>query len=142
MEKYIDKSGLFEDFNFKLVVIEALLELDEDVSFKESLTELAEKHGDDYEWYSDQGPIKEVVSYIEDLHINQEELDQVTEICFDGGCEIYALIQPDWDGEDDYFDVTSIKGYEYLTNLETVDYVSMIEEDLLEPMTEAGITIE
>lgn len=53
-----------------------------------------------------------------------------------------AYIQPDWDGEDDFFDVHSIEGFEHLNNLDSVVYISMIEEKLLEPMRKKGVTIE
>lgn len=140
MVEYIDKTGLFEDFNFKLVVIDALL--DKNPSFLAEMEALVKKHSEDYQWYSGAGPIEEVLDYFSKLQIQQEDLDKVTELCFDGGNEIYSYIQPDWDGEDDFFDVKSVKGFEHLKNLELVIYISMVDEEVLEPMKSKGILIE
>ncbi len=41
------------------------------------------------------------------------------------------MIYPDWDGEDDIFDVTSVEGIEKLNNLSEVIYVSMASEDVI-----------
>lgn len=70
-----------------------------------------------------------------------DDLDKITEICFDGGNEIYFYICSDWDGEDDYFEIKSIKGYENLKNLTEVTYISIVEEEILQPMKNDGIEI-
>lgn len=134
-----DKSGYFEDFNFKLIVIDSLLE--KKTSFSEQLKELAEKHTENYEWYSGQGMIEPVVSFLEELVLTEEDLDQVTELCFDGGSQIYFLLKPDWDGEDDRFDVTSVSGFERLKNLKSVIYIALCELRLLDPLRERGIEV-
>lgn len=136
---YTDKSGLFEDFNFKLVVIEALL--DKSPSFKEKLDEMIEKYTKKFEWYTNAGPIEAMLEFFSQLHIDQNDLDKVTELCFDGGHEVYGYIKPDWDGEDDYFDIQSVKGFENLKNLKSVEVISMISEEALEPMKGHGIII-
>lgn len=48
---------------------------------------------------------------------------------------------PNWDGESYEFDVRSVKGFEHLTNLEEVEYISMCEEELMEVFKEAGIKV-
>ncbi len=140
MDKNIDKAGLFEDFNFKLVVIDALL--DKDPSFKSQLEDLSEKYTKNYEWYSGKGPIKEMLEFFSELDIEQKDLDKVTELCFDGGNEIYFYIKPDWDVEDSFFDINSVRGFEHIKNLKSVDYISMADEKVLETMKEHGIIIE
>lgn len=137
--KYIDKMGIFEDFNFKLVVLDALL--DKSPSFQKELGSLIEKYTQSYEWYTGAGPIKEMLEFFSELYIEQKDLDKITELCFDGGNEIYGYIQPDWDGEDFFFDIQSIKGFEHIKNLKSVEYISMVDEEVLEPMKERGITI-
>ena len=136
---YSDKSGLFEDFNFKLVVIEALL--DKNPSFKGILDEMIEKYTKKFEWYTNSGPIEEMLQFFSELDIDQNDLDKITELCFDGGNEIYGYIEPDGDGEDDFFDIQSVKGFEHLKNLKSVEFISMISEESLEPMKEQGIII-
>lgn len=139
MGKYIDKSGMFEDFNFKLLVIDALL--DKSPSFEEELKAVIEEHTESYDWYVDAGPIEEMLEFFSELNIEQKDLDKIKKLCFDGGNEIYGYIQPDWDGEDDYFDVKSVKGFETIKNLKSIDFISMTEEEVLEPMKKQGISI-
>lgn len=139
MERYTDKSGIFEDFNFKLVVIDALL--DKNPYFEEELKALTEEYTDNYEWYVNAGPIDEILKFFSELIIEKNDLHKITELCFDGGNEIYGFIQPDWDGEDEYFDVKSVKGFEAIKNLKSVDFISMAEEEVLEPMKKQGISI-
>lgn len=131
--------GIFEDINFKLVVIDALL--DKSPSFQKELESLIEKYTQNYKWYNGAGPIKEMLEFFSELYIEQKDLDKITELCFDGGNEIYGYIQPDWDGEDFFFDIQSIKGVDHIKNLKSVEYISMVDEEVLEPMKERGITI-
>lgn len=140
MDKYIDKMGIFEDLNFKLVVIEALL--DKEPTFQDKLETLIEKYSESYEWHTGADTIKEMLQFFSELHIEEKDLDKITELCFDGGNEIYHYIKPDWDGEDSFFDIQSINGFEYLKNLKSIVYISMLDEELLKPMKEHGITIE
>ncbi|MED4051887.1 MULTISPECIES: DUF6892 domain-containing protein [Priestia] len=134
------KSEMFKDFNFKLVVIEALL--DQDPLFLKELTDLKDKYINNFEWYSGAGPIVEIRDYLEELTLEKSDLEKVECLCFDGGNEIYHILKPDWDGEDSLFDVLSVEGFQNLKNLKTVDYISMCDPEVLEPFKEAGITIE
>ncbi|GGA48904.1 DUF6892 domain-containing protein [Psychrobacillus lasiicapitis] len=135
----MDKSGLFKDFNFKLVVIEALL--DKEPLFLEKLTDLQNKYTNSFEWYSGEGPIVEIRVYLEELTLETSDLDKIVYLCFDGGNEIYHILKPDWDGEDSLFDVVSVEGFQHLKNLKTVDYISMCYPEVLEPFKQAGIEI-
>jgi hypothetical protein len=132
--------GPFEDFNFKLIVIESLLK--QSPYFENELESIKKAYIEPFEYYVDAGPIKEVVSFFRDLQLPQYELDKITELCFDGGNEVYHLIQPDWDGEDCLFDVNSVNGFEHLRNLRNIEYISMCEKDILAPMKEKGIVID
>ena len=140
MSQYKDKSNMFEDFNFKLVVIDSLLSLKP--RFENELGELKEKYTENYEWYSGKGIINEMVEFFENINISQDDLDKIEKLCFDGGDEVYYLLQPDWDGEDDIFEVASVKGFEHLENLKKVEYISMCCSKVLEPFTEQGIEVE
>lgn len=44
-------------------------------------------------------------------------------------------------GESDFFDISSIEGYRNLKNLKSVEYISMLEEDILGPMKDSGIEV-
>jgi hypothetical protein len=139
MNKYKDKMGMFKDYNFKLVVIDALL--DKEPAFIDELEEMKEKYCKPFELYKDESPIEEMAKYFAQLKLEEADLNKITELCFDGGNEIYFYICPDWDGEDDCFDIHSIEGYKNLKNLKTVTYISMIEEDILKSMKNDGIEI-
>ena len=135
---YKDKSGMFEDFGFKLVVINSLLE--EETSFQAELEEMQEQYVEDFE--EEYTCIPEMIAYFENLVLTQEDLDKVTELTFDGGEEIYYYIMPDWDGELEELDVKSIKGFKLLKNLEKVYYCSMCDEALMEEFEKNGIEVE
>ncbi|MBX4159940.1 DUF6892 domain-containing protein [Priestia megaterium] len=134
------KSGMFKDFNFKLVVIEALL--DQKPLFLEELTDLKDKYTNNFEWYSGAGPIVEIRDYLEELTLEMSDLEKIESLCFNGGNEIYHILKPDWDGEDSLFDVLSVEGFQNLTNLKTVDYISMCHSEVLKPFKQARIEIE
>ncbi|AWD68361.1 MULTISPECIES: DUF6892 domain-containing protein [Priestia] len=134
------KSGMFKDFNFKLVVIEALL--DQEPLFLKELTDLKDKYTNNFEWYFGAGPIVEIKDYLEELTLEKSDLEKVESLCFDGGNEIYHILKPDWDGEDSLFDVLSVEGFQNLKNLKAVDYISMCDLEVLEPFKEAGIEVE
>ena len=135
----LDKSGMFQDFNFKLVVIEALLDLEP--HFLQELNDLKNKYVDDFEWYVGAGPIAEIRDYLEKLRLEADDLAKIEQLIFDGGQEIYHILKPDWDGEDELFDVESVEGFQHLKNLKTVDYISMCNPKVLGPFEKAGIEI-
>lgn len=66
----------------------------------------------------------------------------VENLVFDGGEDIYFLLMTDWDGESDEFDIHSVKGFELLPNLKSVEYISMCDEELMEEFEKAGIEVE
>lgn len=138
---YQDKSGMFEDFGFKLVVVNTLL--DEEASFTDELEKMEETYVDEFEPDDDHlfDCIPEMVSYFENLELTEDDLGLVTQLIFDGGIDVYPLIMPYWDGEDDFFDVKSVKGFEKLPNLQKVLYNSMCDEGLLDEFKEAGIRV-
>lgn len=136
----MDKSGMFKDFNFKLVVIEALL--DKEPLFLKELTVLKDKYTNSFVWYSGDGPIVEIKEYLEELTLRISDLEKIEYLCFDGGNEIYHILKPDWDGEGSLFDVASVDGFQNLKNLKTVDYISMCSPKVLEPFKHSGIEIK
>lgn len=137
-EWFQDKTGMFTDFNFKLVVINSLL--DKKTSFSEELAEMIERYVDEYEG-EEFACIPKMVEYFENLRLTETDLAQVDYLIFDGGEEIYSIIMPDWDGESAEFEVRSVKGFEQLINLKTVEYISMCDEDLMKTFEEAEIEV-
>jgi hypothetical protein len=136
---YKDETEMFEDYNFKLAIIDALLE--KQPSFMDELESMKKKHCDKFELYKDISPIEEMAQYFAELKLERNDLDKITEICFDGGNEIYFYICPDWDGENDYFEIKSVDGYKNLKNLISITHISMIEEAILQPMKIDGIEV-
>ncbi len=137
---YADESGMFADFNFKLIVIDQLL--DRQPSFADALEEMKARYVQPFELYRDDRIIPEMAAFFAGLRLTQEDLDQVQKLYFDGGDNVYFLIKPDWDGELDYFDVTSIAGAEKLRNLRSVYWTSMCSPELLRPLYERGILVD
>lgn len=136
----MDRSGMFEDYNFKLVVIEALL--DKEPIFMEDLNGLINKYTNNFKWYSGAGPIVELKEYLEELTLEISDLEKIDYLCFDGGNRIYHILKPDWDGEDSLFDIVSVEGFQNLKNLKTVDYFSMCFPKVLEPFKQSDIEVE
>lgn len=137
--RFTDKSGMFADFGFKLVIINSLL--DKKASFSDELEEMKAKYIDDFEEYGSYKCVDEMAEFFENLKLTENDLDSVTELCFDGGEDIYFLIMPDWDGESDEFLVKSVDGFEQLKNLKSVEYISMCEEELMGVFENAGIKV-
>ena len=129
---------MFEDFGFKLVVINSLLL--EETSFSKKLEEMKEKYVEEYDG-DEFECIEEMVQFFENLKLTEEDLALVKKLVFDGGEDIYFLLMPDWDGESEEFDVKSVKGFEQLPNLKEVEYISMCEEKLMEEFEKRGIAI-
>ena len=143
----VDKSGMFEDFRFKLVVLESLLGKNASFvnEFKEVTKKLEEKY-DDYVFeignFINPVIIEPILKFLENVELIEEDLEKVDEICIDGGLEIYGILCPNWDGEDELFEIKSVKGFEKLKNLKKVIFISCCDEELLDEFRESGIEIE
>ena len=136
---YSDKTNMFDDFGFKLVVVNSLL--NQENSFAAQLKQLEEQYVEAYEDGTFEC-IPEMVDFFENLQLTEQELESVKELVFDGGEDIYFLLMPDWDGESDEFEVQSIGGVELLKNLESVVYTSMCQSELMEAFEERGIQVQ
>ncbi|MBQ2922954.1 MAG: hypothetical protein IJC02_11255 [Lachnospiraceae bacterium] len=129
---FVDKSGMFEDFNFKLLVIDNII--DKAPSFYEKYEELRKKSFKVYRDIDEFGLVEEIVEFFENLQLTQEELDKVTEINFISDYTHFCIC-PNWDGEDESFDVTSIVGCELLKNVKKVWYGGyMCKAELVEEL--------
>lgn len=136
---------VFDNFNFKLVVIEQLMYKKELLTPKFDIYEFAEEYKrrkidveeDGYE------PIKEAIKWFKDLQIPARLADDVTEILFDGGLSVYHQIYPFWDGEDEYFDVTRISDSELAQfgNLKKAIVTACISEAAKKKLKAHGVEI-
>lgn len=120
----------FASFNFKLVVVNELIELG---YFRADIVDLKKQHWrrDNYSYE----PIPEIEMYFKDLKLTEDQLNQVRELTFDGGNEIYSLLIPNWDGEDSQFDISSISDISKLKNLENVQMIAMVYSDDVQLLT-------
>ena len=131
----------FPDSNFKLVVLDQLLK---DGSFAHRLNELrtSPKYASNFTGEVDYGePIPDIEEFLRGVRLTSEDLEKVTELCFDGGNDIYQIICPFWDGESDYFDVRDVSSFESLTNLRSATCISMIARDQVDRLRSAGISV-
>ena len=103
---YSDKTNMFDDFGFKLVVVNSLL--NQENSFAAQLKQLEEQYVEAYEDGTFEC-IPEMVDFFENLQLTEQELESVKELVFDGGEDIYFLLMPDWDGESDEFEKRGIQ---------------------------------
>ncbi|MEU2978876.1 hypothetical protein ABZ678_18225 [Streptomyces hirsutus] len=103
----------FKDFNFKLVVVEQLMYIDEKLTPQFSPAGVLKEKGlGDAPWeYAQEHDlaykaVPEAREYFESLELSDELLAGVEELCMDGGDQVYQECAPVWDGEDDLFDIT------------------------------------
>ncbi|MEV0174542.1 hypothetical protein AB0I00_25900 [Streptomyces sp. NPDC050803] len=120
----------FRDFNFKLVVINALMYQGRSLAPAFDIDEHMLTRGIDdipavyvLENELDEDVLDESRSYFESLEISDELLAGVESLCFDGGLAIYYHCAPAWGGEDDLFDVGTLDDLALLPNLRQVTAV-------------------
>lgn len=101
-----DESGDFNDLNFKLTVIETLCNL--------QLFKLVDPHEFGFDADTDYGrdvmpdfygPYLPVLREYSGVQLTEESLEAVDELLWDGGNAVFGSIAPNWDGEDDLFDI-------------------------------------
>lgn len=119
----------FKSLNFKLVIIDQLLERGH---FTEQIKALKGKYWDGNNF--DFEPIPEILIYFKQLEIPENLLGEITSITFDGGLSIYQIVIPNWDGEDDQFDVDSLEDVTLLPNLESLLEISMLTATDISPL--------
>jgi hypothetical protein len=107
--------------NLKLVVLNELILQG---YFKSEIDSLRNRY---WKWdnYTHE-PIPEILHFCKNVEIKEEHLNLIRTITFDGGNDIYHLLIPNWDGEDDQFDIEDISGLRRLKNLEEIVVISMV----------------
>ncbi|MDI3405194.1 DUF6892 domain-containing protein [Streptomyces cavernicola] len=139
----------FKDFNFKLIVIEQLMYIDETLTPRFDLGELLRQQGlgdDPWEYAYENDLAYKIVpearSHFESLEISAELLAGVEELCMDGGNQVYQECAPVWDGEDDLFDVASLDDLALLPNLRRVLGSEFLGPELLGVLEAKGIAAD
>jgi len=133
----------FQDFNFKLLIIEELMynqallkpkfDVYEFVKLYRKREINIENEGDD--------PIPEVIKYFEMLEIDEELAKEVVELYQDGGNYIYSNIIPFWSGENGYFDIGSYADVKLFPNLKRMTVFKMDKKEV-EILETKGIDVE
>ncbi|GLU50308.1 DUF6892 domain-containing protein [Nocardiopsis ansamitocini] len=122
----------FEELNFKLLVVEELMH--------KGLLEFP-TFPDPENIYACV-PLPEAVAYFTALRLTSEQVANVETLNFDGGNEVYQVITPYWDGEDDSFDVTGYGESVKLPNLTEVWSVAPLSEADRAALEARGIKVD
>ncbi len=146
MEKPDEPVLKFDNFNFKLAVVEVLMYEKGLLIPKFDIGEFAQEYGRRKINVEEEGyaPIPEAVQWFKRLAIPARLASEVTELDMDGGSEVYGQIWPFWDGEDGYFDLNSISGEELrqFSQLRHVTLMSSREEQVAPLLEHQGIQVE
>ncbi|GAA0992302.1 MULTISPECIES: DUF6892 domain-containing protein [Nocardiopsis] len=142
----------FQDFNFKLLVVEKLMYDDGTLSPRFTLSEHLQGLGitqspHDYAYAvgKEFQVLDEARAYFEALEIGAEQLAAVDSVLFDGGNQAFMECAPVWDGEDDLFDVRSLDDLDLVPNLrrfEGAEDLFYQRPEMLEVLTARGIEVD
>ena len=119
------KAGVvFKDFNFKLLVIEALMYQRKVLKPKFDVHAFARDHAARAIDVEKEGHavIPEAKQYFQDLALTKTQLGKVTRLAIGMAVSRYLQIIPLWDGEDDAFDITSVDDAALLPKLKVFDF--------------------
>ena len=88
--------------------------------------------------------IQPALDHFEKLQIPKEYAQHVQEIYMDGGNEIYMNLIPQWDGEDDSFDLNevSLKELQQFPNLKQATIISSNFEHVKETFDKQGVQVK
>ncbi|MBL8022585.1 MAG: tetratricopeptide repeat protein [Leptospirales bacterium] len=121
----------FKSFPLKLAVIDALME---EGFLKGEIANLRKQFSETQvrQYYSNnpgkyQQPHPGVFKYFNDLDIAENLLLRVKSLSFEGGNEIYRIVTPEWDGEDEQFTVRDLSDLIHLPNLEILMDTTLLD---------------
>ena len=88
--------------------------------------------------------IQPALDHFEKLQIPKEYAQHVQEIDMDGGNEIYMNLIPQWDGEDETFDLNevSLKELQQFPNLKKATIMTSNYEEVKDIFKSQGIKVE
>ncbi|MFS9340741.1 DUF6892 domain-containing protein [Streptococcus australis] len=134
----------FDHLNFKLAIIQVLMYEEEVLNPAFDIFDFAKEFSDlDIDTESME-IIQPALDYFEKLQIPKEYAQHVQEIDMDGGNEIYMNLIPQWDGEDETFDLNDVSEEELkqFPNLEEATIMSSNFEQVKAVFEEAGIAVD
>ncbi|WP_290060717.1 DUF6892 domain-containing protein [Amycolatopsis solani] len=136
---------MFQDFNFKLVVVEKLMYDDEVLAPPFRIADVLPSD-DPWQYAYDRGLAYQVLpearAYFSALEIAPALLATVDELVMDGGLRVYQECAPVWDGEDALFDIGSLADLALLPNLRRVLGSEFLGRELQAELAARGIAAD
>ena len=134
----------FDNINFKLTIIQVLMYDLRVLKPYFDIYDFAEEFSEEEIDTESMEIIQPALDYMIDLPIPKKYAEQVQEIYMDGGNEIYLNLIPQWDGEDDGFDLNevSLKELQQFPNLKQATIISSNFEHVKETFDMQGVQVK
>ena len=134
----------FENITFKLAIIQVLMYDLEVLKPIFNIFDFAEEASELNIDTESMEIIQPALDYMINLPIPKKYAEQVQEIYMDGGNEIYMNLIPQWDGEDDGFDLNevSLKELQQFPNLKQATIISSNFEHVKKTFDKQGVQVK
>ena len=134
----------FDNITFKLAIIQVLMYDLEVLKPVFNIFDFAEEASELNIDTESMEIIQPALDYMINLPIPKKYAEQVQEIYMDGGNEIYLNLIPQWDGEDDSFDLNevSLKELQQFPNLKQATIISSNFEHVKETFDKQGVQVK
>ena len=134
----------FDNINFKLTIIQVLMYDLRVLKPYFDIYDFADEFSELEIDTESMEIIQPALDYMIDLPIPKKYIEQVQEIYMDGGNEIYLNLIPQWDGEDDCFDLNevSLKELQQFPNLKQATIISSNFEHVKEIFDMQGVQVK
>ena len=134
----------FDNINFKLTIIQVLMYDLEVLKPVFNIFDFAEEVSELNIDTESMEIIQPALDYMINLPLPKKYAEQVQEIDMDGGNEIYMNLIPQWDGEDDSFDLNevSLKELQQFPNLKQATIISSNFEHVKETFDKQGVQVK
>lgn len=134
----------FDNITFKLAIIQVLMYDLEVLKPVFNIFDFAEEASEFNIDTESMEIIQPALEYMMNLPIPKKYAEQVKEIYMDGGNEIYLNLIPQWDGEDDSFDLNevSLKELRQFPNLKQATIISSNFEHVKKTFDKQGVQVK
>ena len=134
----------FDNISFKLAIIQVLMYDLEVLKPVFNIFDFAEEVSELNIDTESMEMIQPALDYMINLPIPKKYAEQVQEIDMDGGNEIYMNLIPQWDGEDDSFDLNevSLKELQQFPNLKQATIISSNFEHVKKTFDKQGVQVK
>ena len=134
----------FDNITFKLAIIQVLMYDLEVLKPVFNIFDFAEEASELNIDTESMEIIQPALDYMINLPIPKKYAEQVQEIDMDGGNEIYMNLTPQWDGEDDSFDLNevSLKELQQFPNLKQATIISSNFEHVKKTFDKQGVQVK